>query len=975
MDFDLTRLRPPGFEPLVADLFFEVFADRKPSFANGPYGGREATVTRTLVWPGGETWSNQTAVNVLYTNRFLDQPEQGIQWLLSALETMFRNRAAAWNQNLLTLKENERLIKENRRRAAAGRPERRLSATRVFPANMLIITNLRSRTPADPHGQTRVNNFIAEHAQDIGLSGGWAIWDLDQLSQMLTEKREIRERYAAYLIPGDALSFLREYVSGLHKSLGETISRQVPMELMADRWIRLSQAGDPTHEKLSLSHVAIDLPLREPHAQAGAAQFILRRGDQPLRTSDMHSAKPHVVLVGGPGQGKTTIGQLVCQVYRAALLSKAPWLDYETSRLLVSLQEGLVRIGLPIPAYYRWPIRVELSAYSDAASGPSQTALLRYITDQINSRTSASIDVPKMRNWLRKWPWLVVLDGLDEVASRHARDTLMGRISDFMTEAARANADLFIVATTRPQGYTGEFSADQYMHIELDSLMANQAIAYAKRLAEVRHANDLDMRLKLSDRIEDAAAQDSTARLMRSPLQVTIMSLLLEGRERAPQARYSLFDAYYETIYAREAAKPGAIGMLLEERRGDINALHDRIGLLLQIHAEKLGGADASLPRNQLRDLAIARLTAEGYEPADSRKLADEIIRAVTQRLVLIVPKAIEDVGFEVRSIQEFMASRAIVTGPDEIVTSRLREVVPSAHWRNTWLFAAGRIFAQREHLRAALVGLLPQIDASDLVCMVVAPGSDLALDLLDDDVASTAPNLRRVLARHALTLLQYAPDPDLKRHSLVLFRCSSEDRLIGAAAEQAIAQALQANPAQAIAAETICRVWKDQVGALAAHCRQLIGRLESAQRRGELSRSQAPGLTMAGLLRSAVDTAEVTTEERKMVEALMPLLESMRVLPEGVTIDRATVLATDDRGLFQECLSHASIADIFANAAIHAASETWVGASELRNLLRAWLQRRSAGEKILAMTPFPEVPNLSRHDSDVQGWGRNEGA
>ena len=983
MDFDLTRLGQLAFEGLVQDLFSTVFADRKLSFATGPWGGREETVARTLIWPaslGGETWANQTTVNILYTDRFPSESEEGREWIIDALSKMFRNRALAWSQNKENQARNRVVIEEARSLKPDGQLTEQevanlpLFATRRFPANMLLITNLRSRTSSDQIGQNRVNYFIAKSAERIGLRK-WAIWDFDQISRLLVEGQRTRERHAAYLIPDGALSRLHEYVSGLQKSYVETMSRHVPMELMADRWIRLSQAGDPTHEKLSLSHAAIDLPLRQTHAQAGAAQFILRSGNQPLRASEANSAQPHLVLVGGPGQGKTTIGQLVCQVYRVALLGQANWLDYETARLLESFQEGLERIGLPIPSYWRWPIRIELSAYSDAASGSRQTSLLRYIADQINARASANIDVPKVRNWLRKWPWLLMLDGLDEVASRYARDALMGRISDFMIEAGRANADLFIVATTRPQGYTGEFSVDRYTHVELDSLAPSQAIFYAKRLAEVRHANDPDMRQKIVERIEVAATEDSTARLMRSPLQVTIMSLLLEGRERAPQARYSLFDSYYETIYAREAAKPGAIALLLEERRNDINALHDRIGLLLQVQAEKLGGADASLPRNQLRDLAITRLTAEGYELSDSQKLADEIVRAVTQRLVLIVPKAIDDVGFEVRSIQEFMASRAIVSGPDDVVTSRLCEIIASAHWRNTWLFGAGRIFAQREHLRAGLVGLLSQVDASDLVSMIVAPGADLAVDLLDDDVASSSPNLRRVLARHALTLLQYPPDPDLERHALALFRYSSGDKLIRAAAEQAISQALQATPAQAMTAEVVCRVWGGQIGPLALHYRQLVGRMESDRRREGIRHAGTPARTMDGLLRSAVETAELTAEERSIVEHLVRQLESMRILPEGVTVDRATVLATDDRGLFEESLSHASVADIFANAAIEAAAQTWVGASELRNLVRAWLQRRPAGEKLLALTPFAEASSPSPQEPVRQRERGNERA
>ena len=70
---------------------------------------------------------------------------------------------------------------------------------------------------------------------------------------------------------------------------------------------------------------------------------------------------------------------------------------------------------------------------------------------------------------------------------------------------------------------------------------------------------------------------------------------------------------------------------------------------------------------------AIARLVDEGHELTEAAELAEAIIDAVVQRLVLIVPKKIEDVGFEVRSIQEFFAARAIVTGSDHMVLDRLQ--------------------------------------------------------------------------------------------------------------------------------------------------------------------------------------------------------------------------------------------------------------------------------------------------------------
>jgi hypothetical protein len=167
----------------------------------------------------------------------------------------------------------------------------------------------------------------------------------------------------------------------------------------------------------------------------------------------------------------------------------------------------------------------------------------------------------------------------------------------------------------------------------------------------------------------------------------------------------------------------------------------------------------------------------------------------------------------------------------------------------------------------------------------------------------------------------------------------------------------LQATPAQAMAAEVVCRVWKEQSGSVALYFRQLISRLELEQRRERPSRVGVPRHTIGDLLLSEMQTLELTAEDRNDLTDLIAQLNSMRLLPERVKINQATILATDDRGLFEECLSRTSIADVFARAAMGAAARTWVGASELRNLLRAWLQRRPAGEKVIAITPFtPEV-------------------
>jgi len=85
--------------------------------------------------------------------------------------------------------------------------------------------------------------------------------------------------------------------------------------------------------------------------------------------------------------------------------------------------------------------------------------------------------------------------------------------------------------------------------------------------------------------------------------------------------------------------------------------------------------------------------TVFAEDGAADRAFAD----ADQHRLVLIAPRGDDGYGFDVRSLQELMAAMYVTTGPQDLVTARLRAVAPSPHWRNTWLFAAGGISPHRK--------------------------------------------------------------------------------------------------------------------------------------------------------------------------------------------------------------------------------------------------------------------------------------
>jgi hypothetical protein len=369
--------------------------------------------------------------------------------------------------------------------------------------------------------------------------------------------------------------------------------------------------------------------------------------------------------------------------------------------------------------------------------------------------------------------------------------------------------------------------------------------------------------------VQLAAESPLTARLMRTPLQVTIMSLLLERLPRPPQERHALFDAYYETVYAREAAKRGFLAKLLDEHRADINAVHEQVGLQLQVLAESAQDAEAVLPSETMTEVVAARLHSEGYTGDALARLTADLVRTATERLVLLVPKGLDGVGFEVRSLQEFMAGRSLINAADEAVLARLALTARSSHWRNTWLLAVGRIFSKAEHLRSRVIALLREFDAKDALSAVIPPGPESAVDLLDDDVAARSPLYRRQLTQHALEILPL-PSSSSETVARVLYDLSADKTLralIGAALDQALA----ADPAARFGARSLVLRLQHETGELAAHARRLI----NASRLPE----QQPGryLRLSSAIEAPLSESGLTGPSREAADLFLAEIHRVR--------------------------------------------------------------------------------------------------
>ena len=204
-------------------------------------------------------------------------------------------------------------------------------------------------------------------------------------------------------------------------------------------------------------------------------------------------------------------------------------------------------------------------------------------------------------------------------------------------------------------------------------------------------------------------------------------------------------------IYRREKERGTAFSAILGRYEPDIHWIHHRAGWLLQQRNAGAGSTDARLTHEEFKEIVDKRLQSSGHKDDGERlNLVKAIRLAATDRLVLLVGNTEKAIGFEIRSLQEFMAAEHFFDGGEVCVQQTLHAIAPYPYWRNVFLFAAGRIFFERQELIDSIIAVCGGMndDPDDPAQRTILSGSRLALALLKDGAARNQPASIRVLAR-----------------------------------------------------------------------------------------------------------------------------------------------------------------------------------------------------------------------------------
>lgn len=633
----------------------------------------------------------------------------------------------------------------------------------------VLITNVSGTAIPDAGSIDKANEELGA-AFDIPSS----IWWRDDLDRRLDGYVDIRWAFPEILSATDLLPLLIEpnsdnqklkpatdaFTGYMGKQFGadrDVKFKQVELnrrltELFVDLPIGLKRRAEPGHETEDTDQVdaltaylseldrfqdePFDLEDAEPDRRA--ASFLLQL--------PYLSGVSRIVLEGGPGHGKSTVTQYLCQVNRLKLLPthRNQLKDIPNHHRAASARSPF-RVDLrDFAAWVSEPPSCNASASSEV--GLPTRSLEQFLTQHIQTQSGGlAFAVNDLLAFLKSAPCLIVLDGFDEVADIETRQRLVTEICNAADRFDAHALSVQIIVTSRPNAFANSpgFPEDDWHHIELTSLQREDIHNYQTKWSKAQRQTEAEI-ADLAAILEAKLEQSHLGDLARNPMQLAILlHLIMVQGEALPDKRTSLYDEYMKVFLNREVEKK----MIKGNDRQLILSLHGLLAWKLQEQSE-LGKGAGSFTEIQLRQIIQSYLNEEGFNNMDSEVL----LKGTTERVGALVSRVQGSYEFEVQPMREYFAAKHLketikyVSVYEEAKGSlpdRFAALARNRYWTNVTRFFCG--LCNRGELSALVDGLL-ELDSEEPYSLINQQRS-LAIMLMSDHVFTDAPNVLSRLA------------------------------------------------------------------------------------------------------------------------------------------------------------------------------------------------------------------------------------
>lgn len=418
----------------------------------------------------------------------------------------------------------------------------------------------------------------------------------------------------------------------------------------------------------------------------GAAEFLL----SPITQNNIE----RLLLEGGPGQGKSTISQYICQAHRVRLLNRIDDVKLLSDKVINSPVRLPFKLDLRDIALWvegKNPYQETLSEeyFKSIWTKGLESFLVGHIYyhSQLDNFTSTDlIAVCKLSSIL------LVFDGFDEIASVQVRAEVIDFINKGINRISANSKSIQVLVTSRPAAFSDSvgFSVENYPHIELTDITPKIISSYVEKWVKASNLNHRDGN-EIKKLVQEKLAMPHLKDLAKSPMQLAIfISLLRTKGQSLPNKRTALYDSYITLFFDRESEK----NHLIRDQRDLIINIHQYLAWILHSEAEMFKNS-GSMHIDDLKVRLKEYLAQDGHET----HIADELFDVMKERVCALVSRVQGTFEFEVQPLREYFCAKHLYdTAPHSNAGNekpgtkpdRFHAMLRNFYWQNVVRFFAG---------------------------------------------------------------------------------------------------------------------------------------------------------------------------------------------------------------------------------------------------------------------------------------------